>query len=62
MQEKNPCSKLTLHIPEGTQQVGRLATTWLDSTEEDLKTMGVTKSDLDQCIAILKEAKVHDGL
>jgi hypothetical protein len=41
MQEQNPCRKLTPHIPEGTRRVGTSAVRWLDSVEEDLKTMGV---------------------
>jgi hypothetical protein len=67
MQEQNPCRTLTLHKPEGTRRGGRPDIRWLDSVEEDLKTMGVRNwrrktQDLDQCRAIVKEAKVHHGL
>jgi hypothetical protein len=67
MQEQNPCRKLTLHKPEGTRRIGRPASRWLDSIEEDFKIMGVRnwrrKSlDRDQWTAIVKEAKVHHGL
>jgi hypothetical protein len=41
MQEQGPYRKLTLHKPEGTRRVGRPATRWLDSSEEDLTTTGV---------------------
>jgi hypothetical protein len=41
MQEQNSCRKLTLHKSEGTRQAGRPAIRWLDSAEEDLKTMRV---------------------
>jgi hypothetical protein len=40
MQEQNPFRQLTLHKPEGTRRVGRPAIRWLDSVEEDMKTMG----------------------
>jgi hypothetical protein len=45
MQEQNPCRKLALHKPEGTRQVGRPAVRWLDSVEEDSKTIGIEIGD-----------------
>jgi hypothetical protein len=41
MQELDPCRKLTLIKPEGTQHVGKPKWRWLESGEEDLKNMGV---------------------
>jgi hypothetical protein len=54
-------------FPEGTQQVDRTAVRWLDSVEEDLKTVAVknwwqNSRDQDQWQAIIKDAKVHHGL
>jgi hypothetical protein len=40
IQEQNPCRKLILYKPEGTRRVGRPAVRWLDSVEEDFKTVG----------------------
>jgi hypothetical protein len=40
IQEQNPCRKLNLYKPEGTRRVGRPAVRWLDSVEEDFKTVG----------------------
>jgi len=40
MQELDPCRKLTLLKPEGTQSVGKPKVRWLESVEEDLKKMG----------------------
>jgi hypothetical protein len=67
MQELNPCRKLPLHKPEGTRQVDRPAIRWLDSVEEDLKTMGFRNwrrksQDQDQWRTIVKGAEVHHGL
>jgi hypothetical protein len=41
MQEQNPYRKLTLHDPEGTQQVGRPAIRQLNLDEENLKTVAL---------------------
>lgn len=41
MQEQNPCRKLNLHKPESTRQVRTSAVRWLESDEDDMKTMGV---------------------
>jgi hypothetical protein len=41
MQELDLCRKLTVLKPEGTRRVGKPKLTWLESTEEDLKDMGV---------------------
>jgi hypothetical protein len=54
-------------LPEGTRRVGRPAVRWLDSVEEDLKTMGVRmyrrkSQNRDQWRTIVQEAKVHLGL
>ena len=67
MQEKKPCRKLTLHKPEGTRRVDRPAVGWLDSGEEDLKTMGLMNwrrksQDRVQWRAIVEEDKDHHGL
>jgi hypothetical protein len=43
MQELDPCRKLTLHKPEGTQHVGKPRMKWLESDEEDVTNMGVRK-------------------
>jgi hypothetical protein len=40
IQEQNPCTKLIIYKPEGTQGIGRPAVWWLDSVE-DLEIMGV---------------------
>jgi hypothetical protein len=41
MQEQNPCRKLTVHKPEGTQQVGRPTISWLDSVDKlEMKVAG----------------------
>jgi hypothetical protein len=40
LHEQNPCRKLTLHKPEGTQ-VDTPAIRWLASVEEHFKTMGI---------------------
>jgi hypothetical protein len=66
-QAQNPCRKSTLHKPDGNPRAGRPAVRWLDSVEEDLKTMGVRNwrrktQDRDQWRAIVKETKVHHGL
>jgi hypothetical protein len=67
MQEQNSYRKLTLHNPEGTRRIGRPAVRWLDSAEEDLKTLGVRNwrrksQDPDQWRAVVKEAKIRQGL
>jgi hypothetical protein len=67
MQEQNPGMKLTLHKPEGTGRVSRLAVRWLDSVEENLKTIGVRNwrrksQDRDQESATVKEVEVFHGV
>jgi hypothetical protein len=67
MQEQKSCIKLTLRKPERTRRVGRPAVRWLDSVEEDFKTMGFGNwrrkaQDQDQWRQIVKEAKVYHGL
>jgi hypothetical protein len=66
MQEQNPCRKLPLHKPEGTRRVGRPGIRWLDSVEEDLKTVALEIGDESHSIgcsgAIVKDAKVNHGL
>jgi hypothetical protein len=39
MQEQNPCRNLITHQPDASRRVGSPAVRWLDSVEEDLKTM-----------------------
>jgi len=44
MQELDPCRKLTLLKPEGTQHVGKPKLRWLESAEEDAKEHGDVSS------------------
>jgi uncharacterized phage-associated protein len=58
---------LTMHKSEGTRRVDRPAVKWLNSVEEDFKTVGIRKwrrksQDRDPWRAVVKQAKVHDGL
>jgi hypothetical protein len=67
MQEQNPNRKLNLCKPDGTQQVSKPVTKWLDSVEENLKTTGIknlrqNSQDWEQWRASIKEAKVHNQL
>ena len=67
MQELDRCRKYTLLKPEGTRRVGKPELRWLESVEEDLKTMGVRNwrrksRDRDEWRTILEEAKVHREL
>jgi hypothetical protein len=41
MQEVNPCRKLTVLQPEGTQHLGKPKLRWLESVEENLKNAGI---------------------
>jgi hypothetical protein len=45
MRKQYPCSKLTLHKPEGTRRADRSAVRWLDSVEDGLKTMALETGD-----------------
>lgn len=40
MKEQNPCRKVTLYQPEGTQKVDQPSIGWLDSTA-DVKTINI---------------------
>ena len=67
MQELDPCRKIILLKPEGTQHVGKPRLRWFESVEEDLKNMGVRNwrrksQDQEQWKAILVQAKVDRGL
>ena len=59
-----PCSKVTVHKPEGTQHVGKPNWRWFESVGEDLKNVGLRNrryksQGREQWRAILKEAKIH---
>jgi len=41
MQELDPCRKLTVLKPDGTQRVGKRRLMWLGSVEEEVKNIGV---------------------
>jgi hypothetical protein len=41
MQELDPCRKLTLYKPEGTQHVRKPRARWLEPVETDQRKMGV---------------------
>jgi hypothetical protein len=65
MQEQDSCRKLILCKPEGPREVGMPAIRWLDSAEEDLKTMGfinwrLKSHNQDKWRAVVKQTKVHD--
>jgi hypothetical protein len=64
MQELDPCRRLTVLKPEDTRRLGKPKLRWLDSVEEDLKTMGVgnwrfKSQDIEQWGTILEELKFH---
>jgi hypothetical protein len=63
-QKQNPCRKLTLHKAEGTRRVDRPAVRWLDSAEEDVKTMDVANwrrksQDRDQWPKFIMDCSAH---
>jgi len=67
MQELDPCRKLTLLKPEGTQHVGKPRLRWFESVEEYLQNMGVRNwrrksQDQELWRKILVQAKIHQGL
>jgi hypothetical protein len=67
MQELDPCRKLTLLKPEGTQCLGKPKLRWLEPVEEHLKKMALRKwghmsQDQEEWRMILEGTKVHQDL
>jgi len=66
MQELDPCRKLTVLKPEGTQRVGKPKLKWLESVEGELKNFlsnwRSKSQDREQWRTVLEEATVHQGL
>ena len=66
VQELDPCEKLTLIEPEGTQRLGKPKLRWLASVEEDQKNTGVRNwrrmsQVRDRRRTVLGEAEVPRG-